>query len=139
MKPLVLIAACLSLAACDTSGPSYRRVAGDLVLNDPGTPTITVPAAIRVGERVELTVVTQGSTCETFGDTEVSFAAGVLEVRPYDLSQVLRANEGCGFLLKQIPHTVEVTFPEAGPVIVRAVGALSNGTPQQYELGIVVR
>lgn len=127
-------------AGCDASSsePAYRRVLGSLSGGE-DVRTITVPETVRAGQSVSVTVLTDGSTCEKESDAEVSFVDGAVEIRPYDLTQVLRRGEACGFLLKRIPHTVAVVFPAAGPILVRAVGQSYAGTPQTYELGIVVR
>ena len=140
MKPtlaLVLLAGC---DAFSNSEPEYRRVAGRLAVGDSLAPTISAPNAVRPGESVSVTVTTEGSTCEKESDTEVSFVDGAVEIRPYDLTKVLKADDACGLLLQSFPHTVSVTFPAAGPAIVRAVGAPDgNGRPVTRELGIVVR
>ncbi len=65
---------------------------------------------------------------------------GAVEIRPFDQTARFSGDGSCTLLLKQFPHTVLVTFPEAGPAIVRAVGQKVYGDmPQTRELNIVVR
>lgn len=135
----------LGLSGCDSASDFvYTRAPGWILENDPATPTIQVPSQIRPGVPVQVTVTTRSNLCTEVGDTEVALVGGVVEIRPYELRRVYDEPRYC--TLEEKPnhsHVVAVTFPEAGPVIIRAVGEIrvgtESGTPQVYELGIVVR
>ncbi len=145
IRLLLASVALLSLAGCDSSSDFvYTRAPGYLLENDPSTPTIRVPSQISPGVPVQVTVTTRNNGCTEMGDTEVAFVDGVVEIRPYDLRRVYNETRWCtGEGESDHPHVVTVTFPEAGPAIIRAVGEIRVGmesvTPQVAELGIVVR
>ena len=144
MRPVLLLAAVALIAGCDvfpgTPEPERTRVPGVLVTGDASTPTIRVLDQIRVGVPVRITVMTQSLPCNEQGDTEVEFVDGAVEIRPYDVTVVYDPVRFCTAEEKpDFPHTVSVTFPDVGPLLVRAIGATYEGTPQVRELGIVVR
>lgn len=151
MKPILAVAAVVLLTGCDAlSGApdlEYRRVPGELVTGDAYTPTISVPAQIRPGVPVPVTVTTEVGGCKKPGDeTEVAFVDGAVEIRPYDQALV-PTDVFCNAISVYHAHTVQVTFPQAGPFLIRAVGrlpvAFEDGAiryeTQTYELGVVVR
>ena len=145
VRPLLASLAVLTLASCDfSSEPEYARRPGELVQSESSPITFPIPGDVRRGVPVDVTVVTQGGGCEEQGDTEVAVGDGGVEIRPFDRTRV--SSRVCGAILKIFPHTVSVTFSEAGPAIIRAVGetVIDDGwgtrrETQVYELGIVVR
>lgn len=147
IRPLLASVVLLTLSGCDfSSEPGYARAPGELVMNESSPVTISVPDEVRRGVPTPVTVTTAGvGGCTELGDTEVAVVDGVVEIRPYDHTLVLRRNEACTMMLVYLPHTVNVTFSEAGPAIIRAVGEYRVSTspsgvvPQIAELGIVVR
>ena len=150
MKSILVLAVVALLAGCDalSDEPEYIRVPGMLLTNDSSTPTIQVPSRIRPGVPTQVIVTTQSVGCNEQGDTEVEFVDGAVEIRPYDVMVVYDPERFCTLEEKpDFPHTVSVTFPAEGPILVRAVGRSPVGyedgavryETQTHEIGVVVR
>ncbi len=122
MKLLFLLAAGLTLAACDTSGADALRIPGELSQNEPAYPALVAPDTVLAGRAFTVSAFTIGGGCFRSGDTEVVLSGQAAEIRPFDLFFDPGPNGACTADIGFYPHEAAVTFGQPGRATVRAVG-----------------
>ncbi len=122
MKQLAPFAACLALAACDTSGPDALRIPGELLRNAPNFPALTAPDTVIVGRQFTVTTFTIGGGCFREGDTEFTSDEGSAEVRPFDFFLDPGPDGACTADLAYYPHTATFALFRPGVATIRVVG-----------------
>ncbi len=127
MKPLALLAAGLTLAACDTSGADALRIPGELVQNTPDYPALAAPDTVVAGRPFTATATTAGGGCFRQGDTELAVSGQTAEIRPFDFYFDPGPRGACTADFAYYPHAATITFMQPGPATVRAVG--TRGRP----------
>jgi hypothetical protein len=102
---------------------------------------IAAPDTVAVGAPAVVVVTTYGGGCISQGETEITAAGLVAEVRPYDYFVTrLPSNGACPDVLYVYEHVATLRFWRAGRATVRVVGREEPGnTPRTVERTIVVR
>lgn len=85
---------------------------------------IAVPETVAVGAALRVVVTTYGGGCVTKGDTEVTVAARLAEVRPFDR---YATGGACTEELRLHAHEAAVRFTHPGQAVVRVQGRREPG------------
>ncbi|HEY0735723.1 MAG TPA: hypothetical protein VGD69_12505 [Herpetosiphonaceae bacterium] len=117
---LMLCACCLS--ACTATQPfTTQQVVGSIPNDTPESEVIKAPATAAVNQTITLTVNTYGSSsCTTPDGARVEVNGLTATITPLD--RIPRGDVACTSDLAARPHTVEVTFAEAGEAVIRVIG-----------------
>lgn len=123
----------LTLFACRASEPLEDRRIG-VIHEVEGEPDVRVPASARASEPFEVRVRTVGGACVRRDDTELEMAGDTVRVTPYDRYLLPRPGLGCIPSDETIAHTVDISFDDAGEVVVVVRGRVDDGSEEVYEL-----
>ena len=141
---LAAIAAAIGTAGCSQilapeETRSERRPAVLAFYTDPVR--VLVPDTVAVGAPVTLEITSYGGGCIGQGETDVTVAGLVAEVRPYDYFVTdLPPATACTEELRLYTHVATVQFARAGRALVRVHGwEQPSDRPLALEREVVVR
>jgi hypothetical protein len=143
-KLLLVGLAPAAVVACRpiTGDDEIRRERLPGVVSFYGHPVVVeIPEAVDRGMEFQVTVQTFGGGCVVQGHTEVSLAAGSVEVRPYDIFVTrMPADYVCTDILNRFPHRATLRLDQPGTATIRVHGRAQPGdTPLVIERTVLVR
>jgi hypothetical protein len=102
---------------------------------------VQIPEVVDRGTDFEVAVRSFGNGCVDQGDTEVSVAGGVGEVRPHDIFVThMPRNFACPDILRVHLHRATLRFDQSGAATIRVRGRSQPGdTPLVIERTVQVR
>ena len=131
LTSIVLGVAC----AEPSTGPGLGLSFGNITPQGAANPVVVVPADVRVGMSIPITVNTFGSSsCVRPAGMDVQYQFGAVIVTPWDELQT--QYEVCTADVAPHPHDARLMFVKTGPVVVKVRGFIINAQGQRA-LGIV--
>lgn len=128
------------LAACGLpSALTTEQVVGSIPNDTPASEVIDAPDNATVNQPITLTINTYGSSsCTTPDGARVEVNGLTATITPLDRVPRPNSDVACTADLAARPHSVEVTFAEAGDAVIRVVGAGGEGVQTIKEQRITV-
>lgn len=141
---LLLVGLAPAVVSCRaiTGVDDIRRERLPGVISFYGHPMVVeIPEAVDRGVEFQVTVHTFGGGCVDQGHTEVSVAAGSVEVRPYDVFVThMPESYACTDILNRFPHRATLRLDQPGTATIRVRGRAQPGdTPLVIERTVLVR
>jgi len=120
MRSCLVLVALVGLA-CRGNEPQWGISRGTIEFL--GDSAVDIPQQMTAGQAALVTIYTFGDVdCYRPAWTRLAVTGATAVIEPFDWVVVGPANTPCDRVLRQMPHSVSLTFSQAGPAAIRIVG-----------------